>query len=667
MYSKSIFIFLIIGILSLAKINGVFAEGYTGQCNDIKVYLESQGKGENLNGCDVNDKGEVTGLTLYLYCLGNEQLKTILSYKTIETLIFTLSWYHDDDERIISIHGCLSIPSDYEVISTLTNLKNLILEGELNMDINLIRNIPKSVENLSIKRYLFDKYIKFTQNMADGLSKLTNLNSLSIEDTDIDIKLDFSKFENLKKLTSLEIKNVNFAYYNYIPTNLLKYCKYLKKLIIDDGTVDENGLNIISDLTQLEELELYYIDYMNGANFSSINKLKNLTSLKLHCSLYDELNISSNFFRLTKLKNLEIDECAIIPSSKSLTWSNFKNLEHLYMATVDEEYYREVFDFKYLGDMPSLKEVHIFAMGYPSIPESIGNLKNLEILELKFNEITEIPKSIGKLQKLRVLDLSGNNIKALPDEIGNLKNLEEINIFVGDLTRLPETVGNLANLKKIYITKTKLMNIPKNIGNLSKLQSFDLTENKITEIPKSIGNLNIENLYLQSNNIQRIPDEVGNMKNLKLISLEDNIINDISNIPSSLKNLKNPFVIDLSGNEIERIPENIGDMKNVTKIYISGNKITNIPSSLGNLDKLEVLSLNSNLIDDDLPESLNNLPNLRNINLDYNINIKGKTLTNPSLTECSYHPKINYTYSLCASVNATCIDKWTTVPLCEED
>jgi len=72
-------------------------------------------------------------------------------------------------------------------------------------------------------------------------------------------------------------------------------------------------------------------------------------------------------------------------------------------------------------------------------------------------------------------------------------------------------------------------------------------------------------------------------------------------------------------------------MKNLKSIDLYRNKITNIPSSLGNLNKLQNLNLSSNLIDDYLPESLNNLPNLQSIELAGNINIKRKTLTNPSL------------------------------------
>jgi len=46
--------------------------------------------------------------------------------------------------------------------------------------------------------------------------------------------------------------------------------------------------------------------------------------------------------------------------------------------------------------------------------------------------------------------------------------------------------------------------------------------------------------------------------------------------------------------------------------------------------------LSRNKIDDVLPESLNELQKLSLILLSNNVNIKGKSLTNPSLTYCRY-------------------------------
>ena len=52
------------------------------------------------------------------------------------------------------------------------------------------------------------------------------------------------------------------------------------------------------------------------------------------------------------------------------------------------------------------------------IPESIGQLVNLQQLLLFYNQVKEIPESIGQLVNLQELWLSNNQIKKIPESIG---------------------------------------------------------------------------------------------------------------------------------------------------------------------------------------------------------------------------------------------------------
>ena len=250
MYSMSILSFLILGLISLAKINGEVTKDYTGKCNDIYEYLEEHRKTENLLVCNVNDIGEVTELTLYPYCLNNEQMKTILSRNTIETLSFTAEWdYTDNKGIIISKFGCTSLPTNYDVISTLTNLKELHLFGVENTGINIIRNIPKSVKILIIGGDADPSYyFKLTQKNVDALSKLINLKSLTFRNTVIADNVDYSKFKNLKKLTYL---NLDMPF-TYGQGSLFKYCNYLKELVINFSSYNEKLLDTLGYLTTLD-------------------------------------------------------------------------------------------------------------------------------------------------------------------------------------------------------------------------------------------------------------------------------------------------------------------------------------------------------------------------------------------------------------------------------
>ena len=155
MYIKGIFNFSILSLFALVKINCqvIGNNTYTGKCNDIYNYLEGQGRINNFYDCKTNNKGEVTELRVLPYCLTNKQLETLLSYKTIETLEFVnpISYNGEDFYEIKYKFDCEynDVPTNYKLLSNLSNLKYLDLINAM-ADINVIANIPKSIEVLKI-------------------------------------------------------------------------------------------------------------------------------------------------------------------------------------------------------------------------------------------------------------------------------------------------------------------------------------------------------------------------------------------------------------------------------------------------------------------------------------------------------------------------------------
>ncbi|OUM62226.1 hypothetical protein PIROE2DRAFT_11540 [Piromyces sp. E2] len=80
-----------------------------------------------------------------------------------------------------------------------------------------------------------------------------------------------------------------------------------------------------------------------------------------------------------------------------------------------------------IGNLKSVKNFSSL-MGFSSIPESIGNLTNLEKLDLSNNFINgKLPKVLASLSNLKYLDLSDNHIKGyIPYEFKNLNKLENL-------------------------------------------------------------------------------------------------------------------------------------------------------------------------------------------------------------------------------------------------
>jgi len=65
------------------------------------------------------------------------------------------------------------------------------------------------------------------------------------------------------------------------------------------------------------------------------------------------------------------------------------------------------------------------------IPTSLGNLRNLQELDLRFNQLTG----------------------PIPTSLGNLRNLQELGLYFNQLTgTIPSSLGNLTNLTRLYLS-----------------------------------------------------------------------------------------------------------------------------------------------------------------------------------------------------------------------
>ena len=86
---------------------------------------------------------------------------------------------------------------------------------------------------------------------------------------------------------------------------------------------------------------------------------------------------------------------------------------------------------------------------------NIGGVKHYEntvSLDLYYMRLNELPDCIGNLTNLEYLNLNRNQLTALPESIGNLINMEVMSFMNNQLTSLPESIGNLTNLKELYLT-----------------------------------------------------------------------------------------------------------------------------------------------------------------------------------------------------------------------
>ncbi len=165
-----------------------------------------------------------------------------------------------------------------------------------------------------------------------------------------------------------------------------------------------------------------------------------------------------------------------------------------------------------------------------AIPSELGDLANLQLLDLRDNQLTgAIPSELGYLANLQELILSRNQLTgAIPSELGYLANLQELNLNGNQLTgAIPSELGYLANLQELNLNGNQLTGaIPSELGDLANLQELILSRNHLSgRVPPELGSLsNLQVLVLSKNSLWCIPEVVRQL-------LPDLIQTDIHLLP----------------------------------------------------------------------------------------------------------------------------------------
>ena len=94
--------------------------------------------------------------------------------------------------------------------------------------------------------------------------------------------------------------------------------------------------------------------------------------------------------------------------------------------------------------------------------------------------LTGLSHEIGHLSSLKILILDYSGIACLPPSIGQLQNLEELDLnHTMNLTQLPKDIGNLTNLKILAL---------RNYGNPDNLPHFVSIMSSLANLVVRMGN-----------------------------------------------------------------------------------------------------------------------------------------------------------------------------------
>lgn len=135
-----------------------------------------------------------------------------------------------------------------------------------------------------------------------------------------------------------------------------------------------------------------------------------------------------------------------------------------------------------LAPLKSLPKLELFALEQLThLPDAIGNLRHLKMLNLCANALQMLPESIGKLEKLQYLNLDSNHLQTLPNSLGQLSQLEWLQLGQNKLEALPESIGQLKNLRYLNLKRNHLSSLPSSFLELRQLTELYLEGNQFSQ------------------------------------------------------------------------------------------------------------------------------------------------------------------------------------------
>jgi GTPase SAR1 family protein len=223
------------------------------------------------------------------------------------------------------------------------------------------------------------------------------------------------------------------------------------------------------------------------------------------------------------------------------------------------------------------------------LPDSLGQLTQLQSLDLSRNQLTALPEWLDQLTQLQSLDLSRNQLTALPEWLNQLTQLQSLDLSRNQLRVLPEWFGQLTQLQSLKLHRCGIAELPNAFCKLTQLHDLVLTYTKLTEFPKSITQLcDLRRLSVSGNHWDALPEQIANLKNLKELYAADN---RIEHLPESIAELAELRCLILGG---ESTVWNIGFKRP------NGNQLADLPPALLRLERLEELCLDHNPLNPEL-------------------------------------------------------------------
>nr|XP_009484327.1 PREDICTED: leucine-rich repeat and calponin homology domain-containing protein 3 [Pelecanus crispus] len=170
----------------------------------------------------------------------------------------------------------------------------------------------------------------------------------------------------------------------------------------------------------------------------------------------------------------------------------------------------------------SLESLNLYQNCIRYIPETVLNLQSLTFLNISRNQLSTLPVHLCSLP-LKVLIASNNKLVSIPEEIGQLRQLTELDVSCNEIQTIPPQIGNLESLRDLNVRRNNLVRLPEELAELPLIR-LDFSCNKITTIPVCYRNLrHLQTIMLENNPLQSPPAQIcikGKIHIFKYLNIE---------------------------------------------------------------------------------------------------------------------------------------------------
>ncbi|XP_037432999.1 disease resistance protein RGA5-like [Triticum dicoccoides] len=253
-----------------------------------------------------------------------------------------------------------------------------------------------------------------------------------------------------------------------------------------DGRADACRVHdMILDLIISKSIEENFVTFSGDKKLNSLpyDKVRRL-SLNYHAQ--EHIMVPSNMI-VSHVRSLTIFGCA--EAEHMLSLSKFHSVRVLDLEN------REVLEHNYLkhiSRLSQLKYLRLDVRRITALPEQLGELQNLQTLDLRWTWVKKLPVNIVQLQKLACLLV---NCTELPERIGNMQALRELSEVEINQNTSPSSLQELGTLTKLRILG---LNLNWHISNTNGgMKAY--TDNLVMSLCK-LGMLNLRTIQIQSYN-----------------------------------------------------------------------------------------------------------------------------------------------------------------------